>query len=110
MNDEFSTFMENVDKTTGGIERSRILNLYQALPWGKWTKTDGTITIEDPRFNLIAFSQIENIIEFGKKNLTDGFFQSFLCACPEEIFVYREEQKKAVLDIQNTIKFKFKSW
>ena len=103
MHDEFSTFTENLDKTNGGIERSRILKLYQALPWGKWTKTDGTITIDDPRFNLIAFSQIENIIEFGRKNLNDGFFQRFLCACPEEIFVYREEQKKALINVKNTI-------
>ena len=77
--------------------------MYQAMPWGKWTKTEGTVIIEDPRFNLIAFSQIENIIEFGRKNLTDGIFQRFLCACPEEIFVYREEQKQALVDIQSTV-------
>ena len=102
MNDEFATFLENVDRRDG-IERSRILNLCQAMPWGKWTKTEGTVNIEDPRFNLIAFSQIENIIEFGRKNLTDGLFQRFLCACPEEIFIYREEQKQALVEIRSTI-------
>ena len=103
MNDEFSTFLENLDKTNGGIERSRVLNLYNATAWGKWTKTDGTVTIHDPRFNLVGFSQIENVIEFGQRNLTDGFFQRFLCAVPEEIFVYRKEQKEAISNCDSVI-------
>ena len=95
MNDEFSTFLENLDRRDG-IERSRVLNLYNALPWGKWTKTDGIVTIEDPRFTLFGFSQVENVIEFGRKNVTDGLFQRFICAVPQEVFIYRKEQKEAL--------------
>ena len=102
MNDEFSTFFENLDKP-GGIERSRVLSLYGATPWGKWTKTNGIVTIQDPRFTLFGFSQIENLIEFGRKNLTDGFFQRFLCAVPEEVFVYRREQKEALKNTKDVI-------
>ena len=103
MNDEFSTFLENLDKTSGGIERSRVLNLYNALSWGKWTKTDGIVTIKDPRFTLFGFSQVENVIEFGRKNLTDGFFQRFICAVPEEVFIYRNEQKEALKKAKEVI-------
>ena len=102
MNDEFATFLENLD-CSGGLERSRVLSLYNALAWGKWTKTDGLKTIEDPRFTLFGFSQIENVIEFAKKNLTDGFFQRFICAIPEEVFVYRKEQKEAIQNLDDVI-------
>ena len=43
------------------------LSLYNCDPWTKTTKTCGTMNIEDPRFNLITFTQPHGAMAFAQK-------------------------------------------
>ena len=103
MNDEFATFVNNLEQTSGGVDKCRVLSLFNATTWSKYTKTNGIIMVEDPRFNLLGFSQSHNVIDFAQKNLSDGLFQRFLCGVPEEVYVYRKEIKEEIANAVSTI-------
>ena len=79
INDEFANFMDNLNNGTqkNNTEKSRILTLYNATNWSKRTKTCGSFNIEDPRFNIIGFTQPDYLFEVARNpaNLRDGFFQ-----------------------------------
>ena len=79
VNDEFANFMESLDNGAkkNNTEKSRILTLYNATSWSKRTKTCGSFSIEDPRFQMIGFTQPDYLFEFARNpaNLRDGFFQ-----------------------------------
>ena len=99
VNDEFANFIENLDcGSTGNGEKSRILTLYNGSNWSKKTKTSGCFNIEDPRFNLVGFTQPHFLMQFAQnhQNLNDGFFQRFLVSVLAEVYVKRSESKKAL--------------
>ena len=67
VNDEFSNFVENLDRgSTGNGEKSRILTLYNGSNWSKKTKTSGCFTIEDPRLNIVGFTQPYYLFHFAR--------------------------------------------
>ena len=92
-----------MDKSSGNLERSRVLSLHNASTWSKVTKTYGYAKIDDPRFNIFGFSQNENVINFGQNFTVDGLFQRFLCAMPKEVYIYRHEIKEAMTNAKSTI-------
>ena len=93
-NDEFASFNDSFEKSSSSnLERSRFLSLYSCSNWQRITKNSGCYTLEDPRFNLIAFTQPYYAANFAKNYNTDGFFQRFLISVPEEKFVTRKEKK-----------------
>ena len=81
--DEFATFRDNLDKgSSGAAEKGRFLSLFNASSWKKSTKSSGTVNIEDPRFNLISYTQPKYACGFSRNNVSDGFFQRFLITLP----------------------------
>ena len=79
VNDEFATFTDNLDRGTSfNYEKSRFLSLYSGKGWSKRTKTNGNYDLEQPRFNMISFTQPHYAAQFAKGNVQDGFFQRFL--------------------------------
>ena len=92
-----------MDKASGNLERSRVLSLHNASSWSKVTKTYGHTIINDPRFTIFGFSQNENVINFGQNFTIDGLFQRFLCAMPKEVYIYRHQIKKAMINARSTI-------
>ena len=81
--DEFSTFRDNIDKgSSGTAEKGRYLSLFNASSWKKSTKGAGTKSIDDPRFNMISYTQPQYACNFSRSNVADGFFQRFLITLP----------------------------
>uniref|UniRef100_A0A7M5XL40 DUF3987 domain-containing protein n=1 Tax=Clytia hemisphaerica TaxID=252671 RepID=A0A7M5XL40_9CNID len=109
--DEFSSFYDSLDKGTAGkCEKSRFLTLYNGKPWSKKTKTNGTMEIDSPRYNMLAFTQPSYAVQFAKTNTSDGFYQRFLLSVPKERFVKFNDKreclnnKKELLDLESVIK------
>ena len=93
INDEFANFMESLDNGNQkkNTEKSRILTLYNATNWSKRTKTCGSYNIEDPRFNIIGFTQPDYLFDVARNpaNLRDGFFQvKFLITAKVDQYKY----------------------
>ena len=81
--DEFATFKDSLDKgKSGTAEKGRFLSLFNASNWKKTTQGSGLKSIEDPRFNLISYTQPTYACNFSRNNTTDGFFQRFLLTLP----------------------------
>lgn len=81
--DEFATFRDSLDRgSAGAAEKGRYLSLFNASSWKKSTKSSGTVNIEDPRFNLISYTQPKYACGFSRNNVSDGFFQRFLITLP----------------------------
>ena len=73
--DEFSTFLDNMDKgTTGSSEKGRYLSLFSAVDWSKKTKSAGSLQIKDPRFSMISFTQPNYALNFVRNS---QFFKNF---------------------------------
>ena len=105
--DEFSTFLDNLDKgTTGSSEKGRYLSLFSAVDWSKKTKSSGSLNIKDPRFNLMSFTQPFYVLNFVKNSQLDGFCQRFLISMPQEKLVYIDEKLNFVKEKnQGTLDF-----
>ena len=115
--DEFASFNISFDKTSSSnMEKSRFLSLYSCTPWSRTTKTNGVMSIQDPRFNLISFTQPLYMATFAKNSTSDGFFQRFLTSVPKEMFIKRREKKamltenedKNKLDMENVLRNMYK--
>ena len=99
LNDEFSTFIDGLDNGKNSVaDKSRILSLYNGSSWSKKTKTSGSFHLSSTRFNLVAFTQPNYLINFSrdKLNQCDGFFQRFLIGCPQEVYIKMEEQQESL--------------
>eukprot|EP00111_Clytia_hemisphaerica_P013630 TCONS_00040078-protein len=95
--DEFSTLVDSLDKgSNGNCDKGRYLTLCSAVTWSKKTKTNGTMTLKDPRHSIISYKQPFYAINFARNNLQDGFFQRFLITVPQEVFVMLKEKENAV--------------
>ena len=94
--------------TTGIQKNLEFFRNITGLRGAKKTKTSGCFDITDPRFNLVAYTQPEYLIQFArnKSNQTDGFFQRFLISVPDEVFIKRAEQKEALEKLNNVIDMK----
>ena len=115
--DEFASFNDAFDKTSNNnMERSRFLSLYSCTNWSRTTKTNGTISMADPRFNLISFNQPFYLVNFARSSTMDGFFQRFMTSVPKEMMVKRSEKKamkkeyedKSMLDMKNLLELLYK--
>ena len=97
--DEFSTFMDNLDKGTNGhAERSRYLSLWSGTSWSKRTKNDGLESVQNPRYHLTSFLQNYYLINHMCNDVHyDGFFSRFLVACPAEVYVTLNEKVGAAI-------------
>ena len=101
--DEFSVCVDNMDKgNSGTAERGRYLSLYDASNWMKSTKSSGTVKIEDPRFNLISFTQPYFALNFSRNSTCDGFYQRFLLTIPQEVFVTFDQKEAKINEITQT--------
>jgi len=95
--DEFSTFLDNLDKgTTGASEKGRYLSLFSAVDWSKKTKSAGSLNIKDPRFCMVSFTQPYYAYNFVQNSQHDGFFQRFLITTPKEVLVMIDEKLEMV--------------
>ena len=115
--DEFASFNDAFDKNSNNnMERSRFLSLYSCTHWSRTTKTNGTISMADPRFNLISFTQPFYLVNFARSSTMDGFFQRFMTSVPKEIMVKRAEKKamkkeyeqKSMLDMNKLLRLLYK--
>ena len=110
--DEFSTFKDNLDKgSSGSAEKGRYLSLFNASTWKKTTKGSGYHAVEDPRFNLISYTQPTYACNFSRNNTADGFFQRFLITLPAEVFIdpdtkedIIEEETDSIIDLADVFK------
>ena len=97
--DEFASFNDNFEKSsTSNMEKSRFLSLYSCAPWSRTTKCSGSLFMNDPRFNLIAFTQPYYMANFAQSSTNDGFFQRFFTSLPREKFVKRDEKRKMMME------------
>ena len=77
----------------GSFERSRYLSLYNSKSWKKVIKS-GEVSLQRPRFELLAYTQPMNLMKFARTNNHDGFFQRFIATCPKEVYILYEEKEK----------------
>ena len=76
--------------------------MHNAVCWSKHTKTVTPVEVQDPRFNLICYTQPSNAAKFATKdNTDDGFFQRFMLTLPQEVFVYATDVKAAAQQTNN---------
>ena len=95
--DEFASFNDSLDKgSSGSSEKARYLSLYSGTKWSKKTKTSGCVEVDDPRFNMIAFTQPFYATQFARTNQVDGFFQRFLLSIPKERYVKIKEKRDEI--------------
>ena len=99
MVDEFSTFMDALDKNgTGNSERSRYLSLWSGIPWSKRTKNGGLEQVKCPRLQFTGFNQNWYLMNMMSMPNYDGFMARFLVATPSEVYIPLSEKLNAKND------------
>ena len=94
---EFASFNDNLDKgSSGSSEKARYLSLYSGTTWSMKMKTSGCVEMQDPRFNMIAFTQPYYATQFPRNNQMDGFFQRFLISVPKETYIKIKEKRELI--------------
>ena len=95
--DEMATFDDALDKgSSKSFDRSRFLTLFGAGKWKKNTKTSGNCILNDPRFNMVSFTQPYYISEVAENNKQNGFFARLLVSNPDERFVTMNMKKQLI--------------